>query len=322
MDIFTHILMGTLPCFLLLGKISPEAIILLWIMAIFPDGDIFVEPFTKKRNLYFLSHKAASHSYIIGIIITAIISVLVSFIRGVQFIEIWIAGAIGFSIHVSLDCFGASRVPIFYPLSKKEFRIIADRAINPLLALFSGINLLIFLVYYFISPYYHVFMALTSFYLIIYFVYFGIRLILRLIVQLLLPEGSHYIPGFIPFFYLIYTKNSLEESISFILKRKFAFSLNKKILINQNFLKNSEQMAYIEKTIKISQEYRFFHKWNSIIPFIRENKQKVNIVLVLAESYSRKRSYFLSVVIDKETKQIYSKEDGFGSFQVWQNKDL
>ena len=129
--------MGTLPCFLLLGKISPEAIILLWVMAIFPDIDIFIEPFIKKRNLYFLSHKAASHSYIIGIVITGIISALISYFRGVQFAEIWIAGFIGFSIHVSLDFFGASKVPIFYPFSKMEFRIIADRAINPLLALFS-----------------------------------------------------------------------------------------------------------------------------------------------------------------------------------------
>jgi len=321
MDIFTHTLMGTLPCFLLLGKISPEAIILLWIMAIFPDADIFVEPFTKKWSLYYLSHKAASHSYIIGIIITGIFSAPISLLRVVPFIEIWIAGAIGYSIHITLDFFGASKVPIFYPISKKEFRIIADRAINPLLGLFSGINLLILLGYYFISPYYHVFMELASFYLIVYFAYFGTRLMLRLIIQLLLPKGSHYIPGFIPFFYLIYTYNSSEENIKFNLDKKFVFSLKKKLL-NQRFLKNSDQMMQIEQAIKISQEYRFFHKWNSIIPFIRESEQKVNIVLVLAESYSRMRSYFLSVVIDKETKQIISKEDGFGSFQAWQNKEF
>jgi membrane-bound metal-dependent hydrolase YbcI (DUF457 family) len=314
--------MGTLPCFLLLGKISPEAIILLWIMAILPDGDIFVEPFTKKRNLYFLSHKAASHSYIIGIIITAIISVLVSFIRGVQFVEIWIAGTVGFSIHVSLDFFAASKVPIFYPLSKREFRVIADRAINPLLALFSGIYLLTLLAYYYINPYYHVFMALTSFYLIIYFTYFGIRLITRMIALLRLPKNSHYIPGFIPFFYLIYEKNSSDKSSTFKLSKKFAFSFKKREILNQKFLNDTEELSYLDQSIKISQEYRFFHKWNSIIPFIRESNQKVNIVLVLAESYSRKRSYFLSVVIDKETKQILSKEDGFGAFQVWQNKEF
>ena len=288
-------------------------------MAIFPDGDIFVEPFTKKRNLYFLSHKAASHSYIIGIIITAIISVFISFLRGVQFFEIWIAGTIGFSIHVSLDFFAASKVPLFYPFSKKEFRVIADRAINPLLALFSAINLLVLLSYYVISPYYHVFMALTSFYLNVYFVYFGTRLTLRLIIQLLLPKGSHYIPDFIPFFYLIYSRNSTEGSIKFNLYRKFAFSSKRKMLLNQTFSKNSEITTYIEQTIQISQEYRFFHKWNSMIPFIRENEQNINVVLILAESYSRMRSYFLSVVIDKQTKKILSREDGFGSFHYWKS---
>ena len=237
--------MGTLPCLLLLGKISPEAIILLWIMTIFPDADLFVDPFAKKRNLYFLSHKAASHSYIIGIVITGIISVLVSLLRSVPFFEIWLAGTIGFSIHVSLDFFGASKVPIFYPLSKKEFRVIADRAINPLLGLFSGINLFTLLIYFYIKPYYHVLMALASFYLIIYFVYFGIRVILRVIVQLQLPKGSHYIPGFIPFFYLIYTRDSIGESINFNLNRKFTFSLKKKVLLNQRFLKNSDEITYI-----------------------------------------------------------------------------
>lgn len=322
MDIFTHILMGTLPCFLLLGKVSPEAIILLWIMAILPDADIFIEPFSKKRNLYFLSHKAASHSYIIGIIITGVISLGVSLLRGVPFFELWITGAIGYSIHISLDFFGASKVPIFYPLSKREFRIIADRAINPLLALFSGINLLTLLTYYYINPYYHIFMALTSFYLNIYLVYFGIRLILRLIVQLRLPKGSQYIPNFIPFFYLIYENNSSDKSSTFILSKKFTFSFKKRDILNQVFLKDTEEITYLEQAKKISQEYRFFHKWNSIIPFIRENEEKVNVILILAESYSNMRSYFLSVIINKETKEVLSKEDGFGSFKDWQNKEF
>jgi len=317
MDIFTHTLMGTLPCFLLLGKISPEAIILLWIMAIFPDADIFVEPFTKKWSLYYLSHKAASHSYIIGIIITGIVSVPLSLLRVVPFIEIWIAGAIGYSIHITLDFFGASKVPIFYPFSKKEFRIIADRAINPLLGLFSGINLLILLGYYFISPYYHVFMELASFYLIVYFAYFGTRLMLRLIIQLLLPKGSHYIPGFIPFFYLIYTQNSSEENIKFNLDKKFAFSLKKKALLQKSILKNSPEMTFFQKTKEIGSEYRFFHKWNAIIPFIQENEKSIKVVLILAESYSRMSSYFLSVVFDKNTKQVISKSESFGHFKKW-----
>ena len=322
MEVFTHIIIGTLFCLRLLGKISPEAIILLWIMAIFPDIDLFLDPIAKKRNLYFLSHKAASHSYIIGIIITGIFGVILSLWRGVPFFETWVAGAIGFSIHISLDFFGASKVPIFYPFSKREFRVIADRAINPLLGLFSGINLLIILTYFYIQPYYNVLMALSSFYIITYLGYFGFRMVLRIVVQIRLPNGSHYIPGFTPFSYLVYSRISSEESKQFNLKKKFTFSLKQKPLLHQNFSNEKGEITYIEQAMQISQEFRFFHKWNSIIPFFQENKQKVKVVLILAESYSKMRSYFLSVVIHKETKQILSKEDGFGSFQVWENKEF
>ena len=322
MEIFTHVILGTLHCLFFLGKISPEAIILLWIMAIFPDADLFIDPFARKRNLYLLSHKAASHSYLIGIIITGIFSVILSFWRGVPFFETWVAGAIGYSIHISLDFFGASRVPIIYPISKKELRIIADRAINPVLGLFSAFNITIILITFYILPYYHTLMVLTYFYLFLYLGYFGFRLILKIVIQLRLPKGSNYIPGFTPFSCLIYTKISIENNIEFNLDKKSTFSSKKTPLLNQKFSREKDEITYIEQAMKISQEYRFFHKWNSIIPFIRENKQNIKVVLILAESYSKMRSYFLSVVFHKETKQILSKEDGFGAFQVWENKEF
>ena len=126
MDNFTHLLMGTLACFPLLGKISPVAIILLWVMSVFPDLDVFLEPLQKIRKMYFLSHKAASHSYIVGLLLTGLISLIISIIGSIAFFEIWVAGFIGYSIHISLDFFAASKVPIFYPFSKKEFRILAE----------------------------------------------------------------------------------------------------------------------------------------------------------------------------------------------------
>jgi membrane-bound metal-dependent hydrolase YbcI (DUF457 family) len=314
--------MGTLPCFLLLLKISPEAIIFLWIMAIFPDIDIFVDPFTKKRNLYFLSHKAASHSYIIGIIISGIIAVPISLLRGVPFIEVWVAGVIGFSIHVSLDFFGASRVPVFYPLSKKEFRVIADRAINPILALFSGINLLVLIIYYYIKPYYHVFMSLTSFYIYTYLIYFGIKLTLRIIVQIRLEKQQQYIPGIFPLFYFIYEKSVNQEGITIQLTKKFAFSSKQKGIINHHIMKNSENMVFFELAENISQEYRFFHKWNSIIPFFQNEDNLIHVVLILAESYFHSSSYFFSIIFEKDSYLVKYREEGFGSFKKWKHKHL
>ena len=322
MDIFTHLLMGTLACFILLGKVCPEAIILLWVMSVFPDLDVFLEPLQKIRKMYFLSHKAGSHSYIIGLIFTGIVSLIITIFRPCAFVEIWIAGFIGYSIHVSLDFFTASKVPIFYPLSKKEFRIIADRAINPFLGLFSGMNLLVLLISYYIKPDYYYFMNLTSFYIYVYLILFGFRTIIRIIVQFRSPEGSHYIPGFIPIFYLILEDKESEKGFTFRLFKRSIFSTKKKELLSTQILRNSNEMFFFEKAIEVSRDYRFFHKWKAIFPFFKESDELINVILILAESYSRMSSHFLSVVFNKETNQVVSKKNGFSHHKEWKKKEL
>jgi len=330
MDIFTHVFIGILASLFTLTILGPEAIIFLWVMTFLPDFDVFLEPLQKIRKMYFLSHKAGSHSYIIGLFLTGIIGLIISVSRNVSFFQIWLAGFIGYSIHVSLDFFAASKIPIFYPISKKEFRFIADRAINPLLALVSGINLLVLIVIFFIKPYYQVFIDLAFFYLYTYLIYFGLRALLRIIIQVRLPKNQIYIPGFFPFFYLIYENKISNDSITFKLKRSSTFSSKKQELIKQSILKSSNKIIFFELAKKISQDYRFFHKWNLMIPFIRENEDSVNVVMILAESFSQslhhksfKRnvsSYYLSIVFNKNTKQVISKIEGFASFKKWENK--
>lgn len=330
MDIFTHIFMGVLAGLFTLTTFSPEAIILLWIMTFLPDFDVFLEPLQKIRKMYFFSHKAGSHSYIVGIFFTGIVGFVVSLLRNISFYEVWLAGFIGYSIHISLDFFAASKIPIIYPLSKKEYRFFADRAVNPLLAAFSGLNLLVLIIYYYTKPYYHVFMDLAFFYLYIYLIYFGIRTLLRIIIQVSLPMNQQYIPGFLPFFYLIYENDNTNNNLTFKLKKRFIFSLKKQDIVNQTILKDSNQMIFYELAKRISSEYRFFHKWSLIIPFVHESEDLINVVLILAESYSHgiqhkslkrnKSSYFLSINFNKNTKQVISKVEGFGSFNKWKNK--
>ncbi len=319
MDIFTHQFMGILAGLFTLRILSPEAIILLWIMTYLPDFDVFLEPIRRIRKSYFLSHKAASHSYIIGLFFTGVISFLVSIIRNALFLEVWIAAFIGYSIHVSLDFFTASKVPIFYPITKREYRLIVDRAINPFLAIFSGINTLILIASFYINPYYHFFMGLANFYLYAYLLYFGIRILLRIIVQLSLPKNSHYIPDFVPFFYFIYENDSSADTLNFKLSKRSIFSLRRKTILRKSIVKNSDEMKFYKIAKELSQEYRFFHKWNFIIPFFRENPDKVNVILILCEALSRKTSHFLSVIIDKKSNLVISKEEGFGPFRKWEN---
>lgn len=322
MDIFTHLIMGILTYFPLILILSPEAILLLAAMSIAPDIDIFLEPLQKIRKMYFLTHRGGTHSYIIGFLFTGVLSLIISLVSNSLFFEIWIAGFIGYSLHVSLDLFTASKIPIFYPISKKEFRFLADRAINPLLFLFSGINFLILFSFFHINPNYYFFRTLTLIYSYIYLGYFGERAILRILVQVRLQKNQHYVPGILPLFYFIYEKGINKQDITFKLNKEFAFSSKKKEILNHNILKESENMLYYEIAENVSQEYRFFHKWNSIIPFFQKNDNLINVVLILAESYSRKSSYFLSIVFDKDSKQIKSKKEGFGSFKKWKNKNF
>ena len=322
MDNFTHLLMGTLACFPLLGKISPVAIIFLWVMSVFPDLDVFLEPLQKIRKMYFLSHKAGSHSYFVGLLLTGLISLIISLIVPVAFFEIWVTGFIGYSIHITLDFFAASKVPIFYPFSKKEFRILADRAINPILGLFSGINLIILLLSYYINPSYSFLINLASFYLYIYLILFGFRIFLRTLVQIKLPKSSQYIPGFIPVFYLLLEKKVSNNYLTFQLFKRSIFSKKKKELLSKQISKDSNEMFFFEKAIDVSKDYRFFHKWTAIFPFFKENEKLINVILILAESYSRMSSHFLSVGFNKQTKQVVSKKNGFIRFKDWNKIEL
>lgn len=319
MDIFTHQFMGILAGLFTLRIFSPAAIIILWIMTFLPDFDVFLEPLRRLKKSYFLSHKAGSHSYIIGLLFTGIISFLVSIMGNFLFIEVWLAAFIGYSIHVSLDFLTASKVPIFYPITKREFRFIIDRTINPLLIVFSGINIIILIVSFFTKPYYDFFMVLAYFYLYAYLIYFGVRILLRVIVQLILPKNSHYIPNFIPFFYYIYENNSTIDNLNFKVSKSSLFSLKKKTILKSNIKKNSSIMKFYNIAKELSPEFRFFHKWNYIIPLFRENQDKINIIFILCEALSRKNSYFLSVIIDKTSNIIISKEEGFGPFKKWEN---
>jgi len=319
MDIFTHQFIGILTGLFSLKVLSPEAIILLWIMTFIPDFDIFLEPLRRKRNSYFLSHKAASHSYIIGLLFTGVVSFIVSLIRTTLFIEIWFAAFIGYSIHIMLDFLTASKVPLFYPITKREYRLLVDRTINPILMFFSIINIFLLIIYFFTNPYYHIFMALATFYLYCYLIYFGIRILLRVFIQFALPKNAHYIPNFIPFFYYIYKSDSTLDKLNFKVSKGSIFSLRKKTVLTNDIAKNSTNMKYYERAKELGKDFRFFHKWSYIIPLFRENQEKINIIFILCEALSRKNSYFLSVIIDKTSNNVISKEEGFGPFKNWEN---
>ena len=130
MDFFTHFLIAVLVGNLLIKELNFQYIVFIGIMAIFPDLDIFIEPLKKFWHTYYILHRGASHSYFTGIFISAFAALLFSLFTGNLFFEAWIIGYLAFSLHVTLDLFTTSKVPAFFPITRKEYRLFADRAIN------------------------------------------------------------------------------------------------------------------------------------------------------------------------------------------------
>lgn len=58
-------------------------------------------------------------------------------------------------------------------------------------------------------------------------------------------------------------------------------------------------------------KYRFFKKWEGIIPFIWDSNGHVHVLIALAESLSNKHGYSCKVRFDRDPLKIMEDHDGF-----------
>lgn len=319
MDFFSHFLIGILISVVFLSPFGSEYVIYAGTIAIIADFDIFLEIFNSKRKSSLLSHKGASHSYMAGLFVSFITAGVFTLIMGLAdfsfdletFITAWLIGFVFYSLHVTLDALAASKIPLFYPFSKKRYRFFIDRAVNPLLALFSGFVLIFYLILFLFFPlvyYSNIFYVFLAFYL----TYLAYRLFTKIWVELRLPKNKHYIPGILPFTYFIYENDTNETMTTFKLLKKTQF-LPKTIEIIETRIKaESEDMEFFMIAKSLSRNYLFFSKWENIIPIISKNDGEIIILLFLAESFASSTAYSLQVVFNRQSKEVIFLADRFG----------
>jgi len=316
MDFISHFFLGFLISALTVNFFGLDFFIFAAIMSMAPDFDVFLHPLSKRKKKYFLSHRGGSHSYIVGLMISPIAGGIFYLVTNQNFFLAVIIAFVFYAIHVTFDLFTTSRIPIFFPLSKKEYRLSVDRSVNSFLFLFSTINLSTFLILYFIWRRAYYSAILWIIYFIIYSIYFTYKIITRIWVEFKLPENCEYIPGVLPFVYFIYESYIKENYNVFHLTKKFQFSSKTK-KIAENIVKNdSEERIYFEKAKLISKEYRFFLKWNAIIPIIQTNKDTVDVTLFLAESYVNGIAYSVKVVFNKNNREVIQISNGFNKIYL------
>ncbi|MHA1191567.1 MAG: metal-dependent hydrolase [Promethearchaeota archaeon] len=310
MDFFSHFLIGILISIFTLNKLSLSIILYAGVMSVLADFDIILAPLQliKKSNL--LAHKGISHSFFYAAIVTAITGSIFSIITGEQFFLAWLIGFIFYSMHNIFDFLTASKIPILYPLSKKRYRFFIDRAINIFLATISGSIILFYFIIFFLLPELF-FSNLANYVLGFYVMYFVYRILTKIWVQSRLPKKRHYIPGILPFTYLVYENKKSEEIISFKLIKKFQFRSKNSKLIESEIKLLSNEMKLVEKAVLLSKKYSFFSKWEFIIPIIKKDEKNIIVILFLAESFTSGHVYSLKIVFDLVKNKRVNEVEGF-----------
>ncbi len=321
MDFFSHILIGVFLAVFTLDSLGEEYAILAGVMAFLPDFDIFLSFFRSTRKSKLLSHKGVSHSYFSAFIISAISALLFSLLTGSSFFLAWLIGFLFYSLHVTLDALAASKIPLFYPISKKRYRFFIMRAINPILGLISGLILIFYLIVRSFYPELYYSKVVAFYFFSFYLVFLTYKLISKLWIQLRLPKDSHYIPGILPPIYYIY-ENHDSGILSFKLSKKYQFIPKTYPIIKTEIKRDSEEMDFFLKAKSLSENYLFFSKWEGIVPIIRKNENYIVVSLFLAESYASGSAYCLDIAFDKKTGDVITKSDGFGRILAIKNHNL
>ena len=279
-------------------------------MGIVADFDIILLPLKRKKDSILFSHKGASHSIIVALLFSLIVSIPYSFITNYPFFFSWMIGFLFYCIHLLFDFITASKVPLFYPISIKRYRFFVDRAINLLLAFISGIIILCFFISAFFIPLENLIRA-SIIVSLGYLIYLTYRLILKIIMDFKLPNNTIYIPGVLPFNYLIYSRTTSGEFEYFSLIEKSIFSRKNTEIISTKIAINSNLMKFFLKALEVSKHYTFFSKWEALIPIIYDKGNKITFSLFLAETYMRDRAYHLVVKIEKESLEILEEFEDF-----------
>ena len=121
----------------------------------------------------------------------------------------------------------------------------------------------------------------------------------------------YYIPGILPFTYLIYENKKSEEIISFKLIKKFQFRSKNSNLIESEINLFSNEMKLFERAILLSKKYPFFSKWEFVIPVIKKDEKNINVILFLAESFTSGRAYSLKIEFNLVKNKLVNEVDSF-----------
>ena len=298
---------------LFLKEVTFDYLLLAMFFAILPDLDIFIFPLKRIFKSNYLDHRSGSHSYIIGIVITGIISAIYSTLTQKSFLIVWIIGIIFYGIHVSLDLLTTTKIPYLYPISKREYCFYVEKAGSSFTLLTSWIFITDLLIIYFYFPDIYLLLLTINIYTYFVLLYYSYRIITKVWINSHLKDNQKYFPGVLPFYYYIFEKKSSQNSISVHIEKKSHFSGSKLIYKNISIL-NSVEMEIFEKGMELCMQNYYYAKW-TVLPIFLKKEGIFSIRFFFMEPMVRARAMYIQYDFSLSSKQEIGYHQKFGRIQ-------
>ena len=304
MDLFTHMVVGALMYLLFMRDVTLDFLAIAIFFSVLPDLDIFLMPLKRIFKSNYFEHRGGSHSYIIGIIVATIFGGLFFILRQRPFFIIWVIGSLFYGLHVSMDLLTTTRIPYLFPISRKERSFYVEKA-GSFFTMVNSVTFLIVLMLIFnFSADILVLKSFIDFYTVFFLIYYFYRISSKLWFSSKLNKNQKYFPGVLPFFFVIFERDIVENEISLSLVRKSHFSKNEEIFSTKTILKD-EEMVFFEQSIAHCNEYYYFAKWTAVPTFVRK-EGIFSIRFFFIETMMRTRTMFIKYDFDILTQQMIS----------------
>jgi membrane-bound metal-dependent hydrolase YbcI (DUF457 family) len=299
---------------LFLKSITFDYILYAIFFAILPDLDIFLSPLRRKLNSNYLEHRSASHSYIIGVLFSSIIGIFYSYLTKQPFFIIWIIGIIFYGIHVSLDLLNTTKIPCFYPISKREYCFSVEKAGSSFTFLTSLLFIASFSIIYNFFPSNVLLLLVIDIYTYFLLIYYTFRILTRIWVGSYLKENQKYFPGVLPIFFFIFEKQIENNTLSLRIEKRSHIWKTKIIYENSEKLTN-EEMAFLKKGLKLCMENYYYAKW-TVLPKIYRSYGEISLKLFFLEPMIRTKAHYIQFDFNKEFNEVIGYRQSFGTINT------
>jgi membrane-bound metal-dependent hydrolase YbcI (DUF457 family) len=310
MDFFTHLVFGALLYMLFLKEITLDYLIIAIFFAILPDLDIFIAPLRRFFKSNYLEHRSGSHSYVIGVILTGIIGAIYSIITQRSFIIVWIIGIVFYGIHVSLDLLTTTKIPCFYPISRKEYCFYVEKAGSSFTLITSWIFITIFLLTLMYFPEIFLLLLIINTYTYFTLSYYLYRILTKIWISSHLKDNQKYFPGVLPFYFYIFERESSQNTFSFLIEKKNHFSKSKLIYKNESIL-NSKEMEMFRKGMELCTSNYYYAKW-TFLPIFFRKESIFSIRFFFMEPMVRARAMYIQYDFNFYSMQQIGYQQSFG----------